>query len=88
MPMPARTVAAALMKKGFIASNRHHRMFLYQKQDGTLTSIKTRISHGESELSDFHVAQMAKQCLVSKADFNRFVACRLSREEYESKVCR
>lgn len=83
MTLQVRTVMTAMERKGFVPSNRHHKMLIYRKKDGTMTNIKTRISHGERELGDFHIGSMAKQCGISKHDFNRFVECSLSQDDYE-----
>ncbi len=86
MILRANAVVAALKKKGFLPSNSHHVMFLYQKKDGTLSGIRTRVSHNSGDINDYLIGQMAKQCNLSKEDFKNFVDCRLSRDGYEKLV--
>ena len=38
------------------------------------------------EIDDNLLAQMAKQCKLSNADFGLLVECPLSRDEYETKL--
>jgi hypothetical protein len=36
---------------------------------GKLTSIRTKISHGEKEIGDYLIGMMSRQCKISKANF-------------------
>ncbi len=64
MILRANAVVAALKKKGFLPSNSHHVMFLYQKKDGTLSGIRTRVSHNSGDINDYLIGQMAKQVIL------------------------
>ncbi len=86
MILSAKTVVAALKRKGFQSSNSHHVTFLYLKKDGTLSSIRTRVSHNSGDINDYLIGEMAKQCKLSKNDFKDFVDCRLSQDGYEKLV--
>lgn len=79
-------VEAALVRKGFRESDTHHRYFIYHTEAGLKSKIRTRTSHGGKELDDWLLAQMAKQCGVSRKDFLDLVDCPLERKVYEAKV--
>jgi predicted RNA binding protein YcfA (HicA-like mRNA interferase family) len=82
-PFPARDVDAALRRKGFKAHEAHHTMyhFLYRGKD---IGVATKISHGEREIGFGLIKRMRQQMrLQSNADFERFVECPLTLEEYE-----
>jgi hypothetical protein len=85
MAIDRRSVVAALEKKGFSASAGDHNFFTYQTSDGQKTSVWTKTSHGSSHrtLGDPLVSAMAKQCGLTKGQFNQLVECPLSREAYE-----
>ena len=46
----------------------------------------TKTSHGARELDDGLLGRMAKQCQLSRADFDRLIDCPLDREGYEAKL--
>lgn len=79
--LKARQVDRALTGKlGFKRHETHHRIYrLYL--DGRLVA-RTYISHGERELSDFHVGQMAQQVRLRKREFLDAVRCPLDQEGY------
>jgi len=79
--LKARQVDRALTGKlGFERHETHHRVYrLYL--DGRLVA-RTYISHGERELSDFHVSQMARQVRLCKREFLDAVRCPLDQEGY------
>jgi hypothetical protein len=75
----------SLKKKGFEEKNTHHKILEYSL-DGKFI-LHTRISHGANhDLSNYHVAQMAKQCKLSKKEFVDLVQCPLSKSDYEKKI--
>ena len=80
--MKVRNIKTALLKKGFVESpyrDHHFYTFFYQ---GTKTSIRTKISHGETDIDDGLISAMAKQVHLNKPDFAQLVECPLSEEEY------
>jgi len=89
--MPSRdrdAISGNLQKKGFVLSERDHKYFSYYSKNGKKTGIFTKISHGTKYkvISDNLLAQMSKQCKLSKADFLELVDCSLTRDSYETKL--
>lgn len=85
MPRDRRTVEASLLAKGFQLDDRHHHYFIYHASDGTRTPVKTKTSHGSGSktLGEPLLAQMARQCAVTKAQFLDLVDCPMDRDAYE-----
>jgi len=81
VPLKAREVSGALTSKGFKLSDKDHHFF-YLYQDGKKTQIRTKISHGESEISDPNCGLMARQMKLTSMQFKEFVDCKLKPEEY------
>lgn len=77
-----------LERKGFNKSNNDHRKFIYTTVNGKKTSVWTKTSHGSShyKLSEDLLRKMAKQCHLSKSDFDRLLDCPMSREDYEMSL--
>lgn len=72
-----------LQKKGFIVDNqRDHIWFNYITTDGKKTPIRTKISHGKSDIGDDLISKMARQTRISKKQFVELVECSLSKDEY------
>jgi len=79
--MKTRNVDRTLVRKfGFEKIETHHHVYRLWI-DGQLAA-RTFISHGERELSRFHVGNMAKQMHLSKTQFVDAVECPLSQEAY------
>jgi len=79
-----RDVEAGLRKKGFEQRTNDHQFFVYYRaSDQKKTSIRTKTSHGGSDLGPVLLGLMAKQCGLSKEQFLDLVDCPLSREAYE-----
>ena len=76
-------VEKALTKKGFQLRSSHHSIFVYYTQAGKKTSINTKTSHSHREISDDNFSCMATHVHLSKKEWNEFVACTLSRDDYE-----
>ena len=85
MPKKAREVSGALLRKGFREVGGDHKryVFYYNNQK---TAINTKISHGETELHDGLLSAMARQMRLKRSDFDKFVECTLSEEEYTAKM--
>ncbi|HEY0018001.1 MAG TPA: type II toxin-antitoxin system HicA family toxin [Longimicrobium sp.] len=79
-------VEAGLVRKGFRETETHHRYFIHHTEAGLKSKIRTKTSHGGKELDDWLLAQMAKQCGVSRKDFLDLVDCPLDQKGYEAKV--
>lgn len=61
--------------------------FAYVTFDNRRTEIRTRVSHGrDRDISDDLLSKMAKQCKLSRQDFNQLVDCPMDREEYEKRL--
>jgi hypothetical protein len=79
-------VEAALRRKGFRQADTHHRYFVYHTLSGLKSRIRTRTSHGGRDLNAPLLAQMARQCRVSRNEFLDLVDCPLDQGAYEMKV--
>jgi len=86
MPKDKRKVEDGLLKKGFVEKEGDHHFFIYHTLQGKKSSIRTKTSHTPKmkEIGDGLLTQMAKQCGLSKQDFNNLIDCPLSREQYEA----
>lgn len=71
---------ALVCKLGFERIETHHHV--YRLWLGGRLVARTYFSHGERELSRFHVGQMAEQLRLRKAEFIDAVSCPLEREDY------
>lgn len=83
--LKVRRVDKALTTKlEFERHDSHHRIYrLYL--DGQL-AVRTFLSHGQRELTDFHIGQMAKQMRLSRREFLNAVECSLSKEAYYALI--
>ena len=88
MPRRKDNVEKALLRKGFHSKEGDHHYFIYYNLEGLKTAVFTKTSHTPKmkEIPDTLLAQMAKQCRLSKADFLDLVDCPLYREAYDEKV--
>lgn len=86
MPLKRREVEQALESKGFMRREKAHVFFLYHTREGLKTSVRTMTSHGNSgaDIDNQLIAAMARQCEVSRANFERLINCSLSQEAYEN----
>lgn len=71
----------ALTKKGFRKESTHHEMYWLFVGERR-SEIRTRISHGKKEYGDPLLGQMAKQMKLRRSQFDDFVECPLSQEDY------
>ena len=85
MPRDAKDVSAGLVGKGFVVREGDHH-FYSLVVGGMKTGIFTKVSHGEREIGDNLLAQMAKQTKLVKKDFLDLVDCPLSADEYLKKL--
>lgn len=86
MPKKVLDVRRALKKKGFGEDVSRDHMYYTFYYDGKKTSINTKISHGKNEIDDGLLGKMSRQMHLKKADFNEFVSCTLSEEDYIEKM--
>lgn len=86
MPRDKTDVQAGLTRKGFvpIKPGADHNYVVYQSLAGVKARASTKTSHGRGfDIDDSLLAQMARQCGLTKKQFLDLVDCPLSREEYE-----
>lgn len=81
-PRRARTIAAALERKGFVAEQ-GHRTVCQPVVDGKRRSIHTYLSHGIDEYGPALLARMRKQLgFPDSASLSRFIDCDLGYDDY------
>lgn len=78
-------IEKSLQKKGFVKDDGDHHFYIFF-YNGQKTSIRTRISHGETDIAEPLISKMAKQVRLRKADFYDLVNCPLSVDEYIEKL--
>lgn len=84
MPRKSRDVQRGLIAKGFDWHDSRHRRFVYVMRDGIPTRVRTVTSHGGNrDISDSLLATMARQCRVTRREFDQLIDCSMSREQYE-----
>ena len=86
MPRKQREVERSLTQKGFRPRDGDHNYFLYWSKAGKKTAVFTKTSHGGREIDESLLGRMARQCRMSRADFDRLIDCPLGRDEYEGKL--
>jgi len=74
-------IKRGLQRKGFREDNRDHKFYFLYLGDKR-TSVRTKISHGETEIDDGLIKLMAKQIHLTKDQFIDLVNCPLSYDEY------
>lgn len=83
MPRKQRKVEKGLEAKGFQQDRGDHHFFHYFSTAGKKTRVFTKTSHGADEIDDSLLGRMAKQCQLSRSEFDKLIDCPLSREAYE-----
>ena len=87
MPRKQGDVEKSLELKGFQRpKGGDHNYFHYYSKAGKKTAVFTKTSHGSREIDDSLLGRMAKQCKLSRADFDRLIDCPLDRNSYEAKL--
>ena len=76
-----RLLRKALLDKGFRIDKTHHEMYWFFSGERK-TSIRTRISHGESEYDDYLLGLVSRQMKLSKQQLLGFVVCALKYSGY------
>jgi hypothetical protein len=81
VPLQAHDVESALTSKGFRKfENDHHKYVLFR--NGRRTLVRTKISHGEREISDKNCGKMARQMKITTPQFKDFVDCKIQGSDY------
>lgn len=86
MPRKQKDVERSLAAKGFQSREGDHNYFHYWSKAGKKTAVFTKTSHGAREIDESLLGRMARQCKLTRADFDRLVDCPLSRDGYEAKL--
>jgi len=81
MPRKAKDVSANLIRKGFKQQDGDH-VFFRLYVGGKKTRIGTKISHGEKEIHDGLLGQMARDTKLVKQEFLDLVDCPMTVEAY------
>ena len=85
MPRNRKAVEASLESKGFARVEGDHHYFVYIARDGRKTRARTKTSHSPKvrDIADNLLGPMARQCLLTKAEFLRLIDCPMDRDAYE-----
>lgn len=86
MPRKQSEVEKSLTAKGFRPRDGDHNYFNYYSRAGKKTAVFTKTSHGTREIDDNLLGRMARQCKLSRADFDRLIDCPLDRDAYEARL--
>jgi predicted RNA binding protein YcfA (HicA-like mRNA interferase family) len=73
-------IQRALLKKGFKKVNTDHKVLIFY-HDNKKTSIHTKVSHGNAEVSDHLIGKMAKQISLTKPQFEGVIDCNLQKKD-------
>ena len=89
MPLEREKIRSALEKKGFKKDekNRDHDYYFLQVA-GKKSSVFTKLSRGSNykTIGDGLVAKIAKQIFLTRSQFEKYVSCSMSREDYLEAV--
>ena len=78
-----RTIQKALTRKGFQLDGKSHHIQFVLVVDGCWTSVRTKVSHGGGEPGRDLISKMRKDLrFESQEDFEKFIECTLSYNEY------
>jgi hypothetical protein len=83
--MKVRDILAGLGKKGFFQGESDHKYFILYV-NGKKTQVRTKVSHGTSEINDYLINVMSIQLHLEKKEFMDLVYCPLSLAEYLKKL--
>lgn len=82
-PRKAVKVAAALLRKGFCERNGKDRYFILTV-NGSLTHVRTKMSHGADECDDFILTSMRHQLHLKGQELAALLDCPLGHDDYGS----
>src|SRR5262245_33867465 len=80
MTFSAKQTKQSLLSKGFRSEEGHHHFFTYYYK-GKMVA-RTRMSHNNEDINDYLIAQMRKQCQLSKDEFIDLINCPLDENGY------
>lgn len=88
MSIEKREVERSLESKGFERSPNKHNNFIYFTKSGKKSPARTGTSHSKKmkTIPDSIISEMAKQCKLTKAEFEDLINCPMSRDQYEQKL--
>lgn len=86
MPRKQNEVEKSLEAKGFQRGKGDHNFFHYYSTAGKKTRVFTKTSHGSKEIDDSLLGMMARQCQLTRGDFELLIDCPLDRASYERKL--
>ncbi len=84
--LKVRFINSNLEKKGFVKAEESDHIWYTLQVNGLDTCIKTKVSHGESEISDPLISKMSKQLHISKSVFIDLISCKIDSSQYLSMV--
>lgn len=85
--LQVKDIISNLKKKGFSEDRSKDHVWLnFLTSDGKKTIIRTKVSHGKSEITEPLITKMAKQVHLNKKQFIELVSCSLSGDVYYSIV--
>jgi hypothetical protein len=76
----------ALSRKGFLKESASHHLMYWFYLNGKKTSIRTKMSHGESEIGNPLISRMSHDLRLTKAEFLSFIECRINGDVYRNKM--
>ena len=88
MPRPRKKIEATLQSKGFEQAEGDHHYFVYITKGGLKTRSRTKTSHSPKvrDIADNLLGRMARQCLLTKAEFLQLIDCPMDRDGYERRL--
>jgi hypothetical protein len=79
--LKVRDILTGLGKKGFVQSESDHTHLIFFL-NGKKTSIRTKVSHGSSEINDHLINLMSMQIKLDKKQFIDLVTCPFTLGDY------
>ena len=79
--LKVRDIVNGLMRKGFSLSESDHAHLIFCC-NGKKTQIRTKVSHGSSEINDGLIRLMSIQVKLDKRKFMNLVNCPLTADDY------
>ncbi len=82
--MKLRAIRTALLAKGMVEVKGDHTF--YKRITPCGEALRTKVSLGASEVTSLLLGLMARQCQLSRKEFDLLIACPLSTEEWDAIV--
>ena len=80
--LKVKDIRNSLIVKGFHEEENRKHIFYHLLVGGKKTTIRTHVSHGETEIYDDLIDSMKKQTKLNKNEFLDLINCPLSKEKY------